>query len=107
MGWKTINGKRYYYQYVRQGGRTVEKYVGPGQIGQKAEAEVAARRAAKKAKKEAEQAQWDRLVADLAGLDQLRADADDRVRTALLAAGYHQHARGAWRRKRRVRPAPE
>ena len=37
-----------------------------------------------------------------ADLDRLCEMTSLLARAALLAAGYHQHARGAWRRRRRV-----
>jgi hypothetical protein len=33
MGWKTINGRRYYYKSEREGGRVKTTYFGAGESG--------------------------------------------------------------------------
>jgi hypothetical protein len=33
MGWKTINGRRYYYRSERDGGRVKSTYFGAGEVG--------------------------------------------------------------------------
>jgi hypothetical protein len=33
MGWKTINGHRYYYKSEREGGRVTTRYIGAGESG--------------------------------------------------------------------------
>jgi hypothetical protein len=34
MGWKTINGRRYYYKSEREGGRVKTTYFGGGELGE-------------------------------------------------------------------------
>jgi hypothetical protein len=70
MPWKIRNGRPYYYQSVRDGGRVRSKYAGAGKVA------VAA----------AGNAESDR---------RRRAEAE-----ALESAGFHKHKRGEWRRKR-------
>jgi hypothetical protein len=113
MAWDTHReGRRYYTRSRRVNGRVVREYVGGGDIGELAAAADALRRARRRAQKDqlrAERARWraaDQLLLELSESVGLLA------RAALLAAGYHQHARGAWRRKRHGRqdechPAPE
>jgi hypothetical protein len=113
MAWDTHRGGRQYYTRSRRvNGRVVREYVGGGDIGEVAAAADAMRRAQRRAQKDqlrAERARWraaDQLLLELSESVGLLA------RAALLAAGYYQHSRGAWRRKRHGRqdeghPAPE
>jgi hypothetical protein len=100
MPWDQRGQKRYYYRYSWQNGRAVRIYCGTGEI-----AELAATAdALLQIKKEAEARQWRqeqerRETAD-ALLEELSKQADLLVRAALLTAGFRQHDRGAWRRKR-------
>jgi hypothetical protein len=97
MGW---DKGRYYTRSRKVNGRVVREYVGKGRV-----AELAAQTDALVR----EQRRLDALArrgekADLAALDaELKAlsEATDRLaRAALVAAGFHQHKRGEWRRKR-------
>lgn len=102
MGW---DRGRYYTRSRKVNGRVVREYVGSGPVGALA-AELDAierdgrhaRRQARKAEREAAQA-LDAPVTELCGLADLLASA------ALLLAGYRQHNRGDWR-KRRVARSP-
>ena len=49
MGWELRRGKQYYYRRKRVNGRSVKEYVGPGARGEQAAAEVALRKAKKRA----------------------------------------------------------
>lgn len=106
VGWEVRAGRAYYYRGRRVGGRVAKEYLGAGLLADlAAEVDALARdtRAA-----EADTIRWaaanlDALDAAVAPLD---AAADLVARAALLAAGYHQHHRGPWR-KRRARPAQD
>ena len=90
----------YYYRSVRRNGRPRREYVGGGRVAvlvsqmdeiqrQRRQAEAAARRS--------ERGGVEDLDRPLAELDEL---ADLAAEAALLAAGYHRHKRGEWRRRR-------
>jgi hypothetical protein len=102
MGWEQRGNRDYYYRATRVGGRVVKEYVHPlvaeaaALIDQDRREQRAAAAAAGKATRDALAA----LDAELAPLCDL---ADALARGALLAAGYHRHHRGPWR-KRRDRP---
>ncbi|SRR5579884_1263901 len=94
MGWD--KGSRYYTRSRRLNGRVIRQYLGTGEA-----AEQAARLDAS-----ARQEREDRRAvrAELATLDaslaELAKHMDLLARAALVAAGYRQHHRGAWRRRR-------
>jgi hypothetical protein len=101
MAWE----RGYYYRVRRVGGRVVREYIGSGRV-----AELAAEMDAL----EREQRHLDVLVlrqekAELAleaNLKTLIETADLVANAALLAAGFHQHKRGEWRKRRgHSRPA--
>lgn len=100
MGWKTINGRRYFYRSVREGGRVKTQYVGAGERGllmsllhSEDRAERLADRIERRAERE-ESAAEETAVAEWFDAVQTVADA------AMVAAGYHKH-KGQWRRKRK------
>src|SRR4051812_15965559 len=97
MSWETRGHCSFYTRTRRVNGKVVREYCGTGERAERAAAEDAARR---------EQAAAERAArAELAAaLDQLDALADQAVRAALTAAGYHRHARGPWRKRRAPRP---
>jgi hypothetical protein len=97
MGWETRNGKSYYYQKRREGGRVRSRYVGSGAVAnfvammdaqEKAEREL--ERAAILAERESDEATEARL-------DELCEMLKTLTTAALLAAGFHTHKR-EWRR---------
>ncbi len=93
-------GSIYYYRARKVGGRVVKEYVGAGQaavLASRIDEQVRA-----VARTEAEQRQ-----SALATFDDVEAPLDDLCRKvellargALLGAGYRQHDRGAWRKRR-------
>jgi len=105
MGWETRKGKRYLYIKMREGGRVVSQYVGAasalGEFHRGSELSFyAARRALerKRAAIRAEREEMDLLSGEVADL----CDGIDAVmRASLLLAGYHQHDRGQWRKRRK------
>jgi hypothetical protein len=97
---------RYYVRTVKRDGRVVHEYVGggePGALAAIADARQGAERDARAAARRAEKARLEALDADLEQLDDM---ADQFVRLALFAAGYHQHDRGEWRKRRERKPQP-
>ncbi len=98
MGWDK-NG-RYYTRSKRVNGRVVREYVGGGPGGVYAAQLDQLERDEREAERRAAQAEHEQ-VAQLDGpLDNLNELADLLARAALLAAGYVQHNRGEWRKKR-------
>ena len=106
MAWQVVDGRKYYYRHRRDGGRPRTVYVGAA--GSQA-AELAAtaddlRRLGREAaarERQAEQARHQEVEVPLV---RLCAASDVLTRAALLAAGFHQHHRGQWRRRREPEP---
>ena len=102
MAWQVIDGRRYYYRHRRVGGRPRTVYVGAA--GSQA-AELAAtaddlRRLGREAAARERQAEQARHRGAYAPLLQLCQMTDALTRAALLAAGFRQHDRGEWRKRR-------
>jgi hypothetical protein len=100
VGWKTINGHRYYYKSEREGGRVKSTYFGAGESGlliSLLELEDRAEREAEREQRRAEKEEFEteeKAVAEWFDGVQAMANA------AMIAAGYHKH-KGQWRRRRR------
>jgi hypothetical protein len=100
VGWKTINGHRYFYKSERVGGRVKSTYFGAGESGTLMAGMVAFERLERAADREqlreelAEADAEERAVSEWFNGVQAVADA------AMIAAGFHKHKR-QWRRKRR------
>ena len=97
MGW---DQGRYYTRSRKVNGRVVREYLGTGWV-----AELAAHLDALDRERRRLQAlDLRQQKAELAALDAdiqaLIETTDLAARAALLAAGYHQHKRGEWRKKR-------
>ena len=100
MAWERRGAATYYYRSRRVDGRVVKQYLGAGRAG-----ELAAQQdAQERAKRAAEAAVWRDERAELEAADAPMQELDALVRLltrgALLAAGYHRHNRGEWRRRR-------
>ncbi len=98
MGWDKDG--RYYTRSRRVNGRVVREYVGGGRVGELAARLDALERQTRdneRAAFNAERDELDALDAPLAVLNEL---ADLLARAALAAAGYAQHHRGEWRKRR-------
>jgi hypothetical protein len=102
MAWEERGSRRYYTRSRKVAGRVVREYVGAGPIGELAAAADSLRRAARRSAAEARRVEQDRWLAALAPLLELSRAVDVVVRATLLTAGYHQHSRSSWRRKRHV-----
>jgi hypothetical protein len=99
--WDVREGRRYYYRSVRLGNRVVRQYVGTDPLAELAATADALKRAQRRSQAEARRR--DRALLEEADgpLLELNGVADLLTRAALTAAGFHQHERGEWRRKRR------
>lgn len=98
MGWD--KGGRYYTRSRRENGRVVREYVGGGLAGQLAAQLDAEERADRLARQDLALAERHDVAALDAPLAELNDLADLLAEGALLAAGYHRHHRGDWRRRR-------
>ena len=101
MGWETRRGSgRYYTRSRKLNGRVIREYVGTGLVAELAAQQDAEGRAEKLAEQEHlhhEAARWASTAAPLTELSRL---VDGLTAAALIAAGYHQHHRGEWRKRR-------
>jgi hypothetical protein len=89
MGWELRGKRKYLYRSRWVNGRVVREYVGSGPEVEKAEADEAAIRA--------QRAELKRIGVIL---DALRIVIDVLIEDQMIAAGYHRHDRGPWRKKR-------
>ena len=102
MAWQVVDARKYYYRHRRVGGRPRTVYVGAA--GSPA-AELAAaadglRRLGREAAARESHAERERHREAEAPLLLLCELTDVLARAALVAAGYHRHDRGEWRRCR-------
>jgi hypothetical protein len=100
MPWDQRGQKRYYYRKSRRNGHSVRIYCGTGEIAELAATadallQVQQEMAARKWQQEQERRS---AAADI--LEELCEQSDLLVRAAFLTAGFRQHDRGPWRRKR-------
>lgn len=98
MGWD--KGGLYYTRSRRVGGRVVREYVGGGPIGELAAQLDALGRGKREADRATARAERERVVALDEPLSELNELAAELIRAVLIAAGFHQHKRGEWRKKR-------
>ena len=103
MAWESRGGWRYYTRSRRVDGKVVREYVGGGAEGAEAAAADVQRRAQRKAQAQALRAEALQHAEAVAPLDDLCRLTDLLMEATLLSLNYHQHARGAWRRKRHDR----
>jgi hypothetical protein len=101
MSWETRGGRgRYYTRSKRVGGRVRREYVGSGLLAELAAAEDALHREAREREARDRPTERERLEALDAPLGALDALTGALYRAALVAAGYRQHKRGEWRKRR-------
>ncbi|SRR6266498_1697927 len=97
MGWER---GRYYTRSRKVNGRVVREYVGTGRVAEL----VAQMDALEREKRRLEALELRQEKAELADLDAnltaLIETTDLVARAALVAAGFHQHKRGEWRKRR-------
>ena len=99
MPWAQRGQHRYFFRKRKVRGRVVRRSLGRGPEAQLAAALAAQRqheREAEWARRRQERGRWDAKTETVQRLIEV---SDLLVRAALLAAGFHQHERGAWRRK--------
>jgi hypothetical protein len=97
MGW---DRGRYYTRSKKINGRVVREYIGTGEVAElvaQGDALERQQREDERAEEKAKRAELEALDAPLDELDKL---ADLLARAALVVAGFHQHKRGEWRKRR-------
>ena len=100
MGWERRGNRQYYYTARRVSGRVVKQYLGAGPVAELVAAHDAQERAERLATAQGRRGERARLT-DLEQTVQAPHDAiESLLRTHLVLAGYHRHARGEWRRRR-------
>ena len=95
-----FDGRGYYSRSVRDGDRVHRVYFGKGPAAQLAARLDEQRRSERLARSQAWRAEEAGRAAAEARLRELDELSDLMTRATLLAAGYHRHDRGAWRRRR-------
>lgn len=98
MGWKTINGHRYYYRSRRVGRRVEITYFGAGQSGSLMAQIEEFERLEKAADRWREQEERDDENEEERAFAQWFDEVQSQADTALVEAGFHKH-KGQWRRK--------
>lgn len=101
MGWER---GRYYTRSRKVNGRVVREYLGSGRFGELAAELDAIERNERDAKAQHRRAVQAELQELTDALDELSARCDLLARAALVAAGFRQHHRGEWRRRRGIKP---
>ena len=90
----------YYTKSRRVGGRVVREYIGTGPMAEIEALEAAAEREARRLQRQREREELERDRRLDETFSTYSAGVDELLRSALEAAGYHQHKRGEWRRAR-------
>jgi hypothetical protein len=101
MPWLQRGRHRAFYQSVRINGRVVHRYLGSGPEAERAAAAIEERRQQRAAARAALVAEQETHAEVVVPLEELFSLTDLVMRDALLLAGFHQHCRGAWRKRRR------
>ena len=100
MAWEQRGRRLYYYRSVREGGRVRKEYVGTGPTA----AAIARLETLDRDRREWQRSEERREREDLDAADRPLQEfcevTDALARAALLLAGYRQHARGHWRKRR-------
>jgi hypothetical protein len=108
MAWeRRRNGRLYYYRARSVKGRIIKEYVGTGPEAEQAAREDAEKRAQREARVQRKRQRRQEYEAAQLALAALGTECQNLVRASLLSAGYHQHDRGKWRKRRADRNSEE
>lgn len=99
MGWEWRHGRRYYYVKHWKGGRVMSEYVGPE--GSPEVDSVLSRKAAEAEKRRTEREAARNLRVLLGKQRALFQETNTVLSDCMKEIGYHRHARGEWRKKRK------
>ena len=100
MLWARRGNKRYFSRSVRVNGRPTRQYLGSGPEAQAVAASIALARQIRSLERDRARADDKAAAEATEPLDRLCELTDILVRAALLDAGFHQHDRGDWRKRR-------
>lgn len=102
MAWETRKGSsgRYYTRTYREYGRRVHEYIGTGEKARQIADGDAARRTAERERQERILAARAPYQAADEALKVYCLAVDAQMKATLHTAGFHQHDRGEWRRRR-------
>jgi hypothetical protein len=106
MAWETRGRGRYYYRRRKVDGRARRIYLGKGPAAQLAARMDAIQRQVQRARHATERQLRQRWAELDHSADDLSAVARLLTRAALQLAGFHQHARGTWRKRRYPEETP-
>lgn len=99
MGWRIVNGKKYFYDCYRQYGEVKVRYLGNGPDAQREAEKLEQRHKVRRARQ--------RALANLAKLkklgEQTFSEIDLLLQAALVTAGFYRH-HGEWRRRKYTVP---
>lgn len=99
MAWETRQrGGRYYTRSRKVHGRVIREYIGAGERGEQAALQDRLRRAEHIREETQCRQQRERYARTDKALTAYCQQVEACLRAALMAAGYHQHDRGEWRR---------
>jgi hypothetical protein len=101
LAWETRFGRRYYYRGRRVNGRVHKQYLGRGPEAEAAAKEDAERHTRIRAERDAHRAEQQACKDVLENVEAFDRQVRGVVKATLVAMGFHQHARGQWRRRRR------
>lgn len=102
MAWERRDGcaGRYYTRSRKVNGRVVREYVGTGPVAEFSAAHDADERARRTAEAARARGERERLAREEEPVAALDAAVATLTKAALVLAGYHQHDRGEWRRRK-------
>ena len=101
MGWeKRQSGAAYYTRSHRVNGRVTREYVGGGLIGELAAEMDTEERSERAAQMEAWRCEKAEIESHEKEIEEFSSNVEILARSALVAAGFHRHHRGEWRKKR-------
>jgi len=96
------DGRLYYYRSVRDGERVRKVYLGSGEFARICYEIDILRRSNRRAQRERERAELERLMGLVALVEELSEAAKVLVTAHLVDGGHRQHKGGEWRRARRA-----
>jgi hypothetical protein len=100
MSWELRNSRWVYTHSHRKSGRIVREYYGGGELGRLAAEVDNLARQTRRIEREERAAEHDRIAAIEDPVVAFGQAVDVAITCELLAAGYHRHDRGPWRRRR-------
>ena len=93
------DGRLYYYRSIRDGEKVRKRYVGAGEFARICSETDILRRTSRRAQRERERAELERLKGLVAPLEEVSEAAKVLVTAHLVDGGYRKH-KGEWRRAR-------